>query len=793
VTAAARAAAPAAPTGGQAALGVGSDVVHDGRRWTVTSFAADGTVLLDAEGQTCTATVWDLVDAIFDRAEEDAAHGDDRDDGDGGGDRRGVAPTAAQRRAEQEHARLSLLAAGSRDRWLDRDEPGAASLLWGLLTAKERTKLTEHARHMQEVLTGYKYGSLAHALPDEPREDYDGTSRRRRLIAKAAELGSSEPTVRRQVKAYETHGVAGLIRAELLHQSGCLVKCEPAFLKAVVAELDEHVNAPNVQHQVLYARVKKRLVAEHGQAWFDKNCPAKTQGYAVLNTLGRPRGFFGLSAKGRRSVANSPTGTFGSLRATRPGEYVLLDTTVLDVFAMDRATGMWVRLELTVAIDLFTRSVVAMRLTPYTSKSRDVAGLLFDCARPKWARERWHDRSRWRYHGLPKHVVIDSTEMTDADGEPLAGIPLVAPETIVIDHGKIYVGEHVRSVCKRMGISIQPARPYRPTDKSVVERWFGTLRTMLLQNLKGYKGPDIHSRGLDAEGDAFYFVDELEEILWEWVATIHQTRRHKGLVLPEAPNDPLTPNEMYEIGVQRAGFVAIPNTPDLAFDFLPIQWREISRDGLTIGLRYNADVLNDYRDLPGPRPDEHRDRWPFWVDPDDLRQVWFRIPDGPRRGEFAEVPWVHRDRVDAPFSDDVLVEAKKRVVARLGRNGNVENVADMLQTMLDGWDAGAVGSRREHRLALRNARARDDESKRKPVTPKAVAAAFPTAHDDTDDDTTSSAVVTAGTAPGRPLLAAVPDPPVCDDDEDADIEDDFDITDDDADGDYYADALGTFS
>src|SRR3546814_15487922 len=44
---------------------------------------------------------------------------------------------------------------------------------------------------------------------------------------------------------------------------------------------------------------------------------------------------------------------YGRLTATRPGEFVLLDTTPLNVFAVAPVTGKWVCADLTVAIDLY--------------------------------------------------------------------------------------------------------------------------------------------------------------------------------------------------------------------------------------------------------------------------------------------------------------------------------------------------------------------------------------------------------------------------------------------------------
>ena len=48
-----------------------------------------------------------------------------------------------------------------------------------------------------------------------------------------------------------------------------------------------------------------------------------------------------------------------------------------------------------------------------------------------------------------------------------------------------------------------------------MERFFETLREDLLQVLPGYKGPDVYSRGVDPESDAFFFLDELEDIIRE--------------------------------------------------------------------------------------------------------------------------------------------------------------------------------------------------------------------------------------------------------------------------------------
>lgn len=88
------------------------------------------------------------------------------------------------------------------------------------------------------------------------------------------------------------------------------------------------------------------------------------------------------------------------------------------------------------------------------------------------------------------------------------------------------------SVCARLGITVQPAIPYKPTDKPTVERFFQTLRESLLQHLPAYKGPDVYSRGKDVEGQAFLYVAELEQIVREWVGAVYHHTKHTGLCVP---------------------------------------------------------------------------------------------------------------------------------------------------------------------------------------------------------------------------------------------------------------------
>ena len=146
--------------------------------------------------------------------------------------------------------------------------------------------------------------------------------------------------------------------------------------------------------------------------------PSAATAYRRLAGLARGTNAVSGSAKGRRSIADRPQGAYGRLRATRPGEYAILDTQDLDVFAMEPVTCRWVRAQLTVAQDLFTRCITGLRVTPVSTKAVDVAGVLYQAIVPQPAPEDWPAEACWAYHGVPQQLVF--TE----DGR-LPGMPVV--------------------------------------------------------------------------------------------------------------------------------------------------------------------------------------------------------------------------------------------------------------------------------------------------------------------------------------------------------------------------------
>jgi putative transposase len=209
-------------------------------------------------------------------------------------------------------------------------------------------------------------------------------------------------------------------------------------------------------------------------------------------------------------------------------------------------------------MDLFTRCILGLRLTPVSTKSQDVANVLFQCVTVQHSATPGEDGPAWPFHGVPRNLLVRTEEPDGVSQQRVGGLPACVPEAIVVDHGKQYLSNHVIGVCARMGITVQPAIPHKATDKPNVERFFRTLRESLLQHLPAYKGPDVYSRGRDIEDRAFYYVSELEQITREWVGSVYHHAQHNGLCVPELPQTQFSPAEMFQIGIARAGSLTLP-------------------------------------------------------------------------------------------------------------------------------------------------------------------------------------------------------------------------------------------
>lgn len=675
----------------------------------------------------------------------------------------GMEVVAADRRGRMLRLGLNELLLSERSRVIPdgpgpsaADEDASAAVLLSQLTVAQREQMLERAGHVREVLTGYRSGSAELAQPGEPKPQFDlGLPLEARYAAKAAELGAGVRTVKRWVSRFRQIGEAGLV-PQADAGSGPLGRADERWVQIALEVMGEHIGESRPSRKMVIERTAARLAADHGDGVV--LLPSRATAYRVLEELERRRPTFRLSAKRNQDIAGRPDTAYGKLRPTRPGEYLLMDTTRLDVFAVDPVTLRWLQAELTVAMDWYTRCITGIRLTPASTKAVDAAATLYQAFRPRPAAPGWPAHAVWPEHGIPRIVLVDRQAI---DG-PAAGAaaPALVPETLVVDHGKIYVGEHLTSVCRRLGISIQPARLRTGRDKGPVERFFRTLREDLLQALPGYKGPDVHSRGADPEGGAFFFLDELEAIIRDWAGVVYHHRPHDGLADPGVAGLRLSPAAMFEHGVARAGYIEVPCDPDLAYEFLKVEWRTIQHYGVEIGSRrYNGAALNAYRNRRSAHPGGG---WPFHLDPDDITRIYFRDPAERR---WHRLLWEHAPSAQMPLSEDALAFARRLAASKYRYPDDRLALAGLLER----WNLGLGTTLAERRMALRMSR-------------QQAAFDFPAAADPAALlPSARQALGAAGPATEPAGQEQIPETGDDDDDGDLDVMD--------ADEDFYADAL----
>lgn len=350
----------------------------------------------------------------------------------------------------------------------------------------------------------------------------------------------------------------------------------------------------------------------------------------------------------------------------------MMDTTPLDVLAYDPVTDSTGRVELTVALDLATRSILAWRLTPEGTKAVDIGLLLMDVMTPEMMRPGWADALRYQAMSIPYERIVEVDErIADA-----AARPVIYPECLLYDHGKPYKSDVVQRFCRKYRIDMQDARKLKPTDKPQVERLFKTINGQFTEHVAGYKGFNVAHRGQDIESKAKWSINELEEFFAEYVVAVYQRQRHQGLFLRGFPEMRVSPNEAYAMALETAGYIDCPNDPTMYYELLPIENRKIHPYGVELShLYYNADILYRYRGSTSPYPNG---KWPIRVDPRNPLHAYFHDPAD---GRWHILRWTHALDEHQAFTDITMREAKRLVAERGQSRDDQQAIAQALHDL----------------------------------------------------------------------------------------------------------------
>lgn len=539
------------------------------------------------------------------------------------------------------------------------------------LNAAEQERVRWLEGHLIELETGLH--------PERPpRDEYDPVihDTEEREQAKLTEFEAADrPMTRRHLqrlrRAYREEGLIGLADRRKLRNVTPGSDTDPRVIAAIEKMLAEPRGRSTVARSVMFTELQRRLDDEYGPGVVP--VPGTRTLYRLMLHMDRGRRNF-VSDASRRTSVNRPDRPFTPVMALRPGEHVPIDTNKLDIMCR-YADGVIHRAELTVGFDAATRSILAGIVAP-TTKAVDTAAVLARMLVPEPMRPGWPESLRHAHSVIPHERLLNIDERF----ANAAAKPVIIPETINCDRGRVYLSETFRRACVSLGISVQPARPYTGPDKAMVERTFESINTLFCQHVAGYAGRDTTRRGPYVDAEAVWTVAQLQELFDEWVIACWQNRPHEGLSHTWGEGRDLSPNEMYAICVGISGYVPLPLTGDDYIELLPVVFRTVNDYGLTIGNRtYDCKALNPYRRLDSGLPGGKRKRWEVHYDPYDITIVWLRDH---RTNEWITVPWVYRSLAGQPFGLALWEHARRMTTERSGPRpveaDIARNIADLL-------------------------------------------------------------------------------------------------------------------
>lgn len=171
---------------------------------------------------------------------------------------------------------------------------------------------------------------------------------------------------------------------------------------------------------------------------------------------------------------------------------------------------------------------------------------------------------------------------------------------------------------------------------------------------------------------------------------------------------------MYNLGIARTGLLQVPPSRNLYYELLETAQREIEVDGVSLhGLRYDAEILEPYRNRRSGQRGNYPDKYPFRFDPRNLAEIYFFDQ---AEQAWCPVPWRGSTDPCRPFNRSTLNWAKALIAEREQHPRNEATLEETLNALLDRIEVGAIQGRRARIKAARRAiEARQHQNERTPL------------------------------------------------------------------------------
>ncbi|MGW5677914.1 Mu transposase C-terminal domain-containing protein [Streptomyces sp. NPDC003860] len=560
-----------------------------------------------------------------------------------------------------------------------------------LLSETELKLVRDWERHLREVDEG--------VLPDaeesaEPRPGYDPSrfTVRQRMATKAAEMKSlgfryaSVGTVERRRRAYQARGVFGLIR-EIVPGSPW-GRTDERVVKLLLAEAKAGLGESDGDASRLYERLQAAVRRQH-EAEYDTLMISRATFYRLLKRLDISVEALHWPTDRRLDEANGAIPPYTPTRALRLGEQVQIDSTGLDVLAIGD-DGRPVQVELTAAVDVASRTIVGAMIVPKVpgrgprgrrlggraTRSFDAVLMLAQALAPMSARPGWSP------HTLAEHSEMPYADLVACDPR-MAGAaarPVIRPRMVVVDHGKIFNSEHFDDVCRMLRIKVRPARERTATDKAIVESTFNAIKRRFSQHVAGYTGSDLRRRGKHITDGPLWSLNELQDLLNEWIALDWQQKPHDGLRSPFLPGLTVSPNRMYATLVAAEGHVPLVLTAHENRKLLPFLHMKVTDKGVRIGNRtYNSETLQEYKGRHTGIAGQGK-RWQIRYSPYAPRYVWLWDHTA---NNWVEAEFIHQRLISDAWTQWTWEQATLNVLEDGGRKEDERRISREVSALRD--------------------------------------------------------------------------------------------------------------
>lgn len=516
------------------------------------------------------------------------------------------------------------------------------------IAKSERSDLNFWAEHLRELDSGYKTAA-SQLNPIYNPAEYGAN---KRIAAKLEELEAlgkktSRSSLLRKRAKFKEGGITALIDGRELRSETPIDGAD----ERIIVALRKRVNgAARKSTQTKLGHIAE-AIKEVSDAHPGIYIPSESTLYRWFNYLATGKQIKGTSAN-RKSLDAVPKRVFGDTRKYFPGQYVEIDSTVLDCLVYDE-DGNFGRPTLTIMIDVCTRSIIAFSFRLVAAKAVDHAFLLAQALTPR--RLRPNSDKAWRTV-LMRFPWVDLVSVEDRDLLDDT-LPFIKPRCITVDHGTDYTGTVFEAACALFEIDLIYAAPGTPTDKNHVERAFSTIKTGFVEHIATFTGGSPGNRG-DIEDEPMFDLVTLDQLFSEWVTRVYQNSPNDGLFDPYRPSVLLTPNQMYMAAWDLAPSQPVPMDTVDYIALLPAERRTIQAQGIQYQNRYYDSVeLQSFRSA-APRMDgtgNPVNDWEFRANPYDPRAIWLLTPDK----QWLEVPWRHRASVDQPHQTQLWNEANR--------------------------------------------------------------------------------------------------------------------------------------